>query len=176
MTTQNNTEVTYFNNSTTTACYINEIKRITPKKGDGFIAIKASMLDGSKDDMNYQSVDLIVRGKQAQEVIESFEAHWPNYNQDKETRSKVFANLRFASLGVKPYLNAQNQACAVISGRLIKIAYLKVNDTVVYQTASVNKEESSAVSDAAKAPVMEGELVQAPVGAQGGSFPLRTLL
>jgi len=135
--TNSNQENQYFNNSTTSPCYINQIKWIKPKRGDAFLSVKAALLDGLVSSPGYENIDLIVKGNQAKEVLQMFEENWPTYEQDKGSRNKIFANIRFGSIGTKPYLNKEKKPDSVLSGSLIKIAYCKVNDEVVYQQSQM---------------------------------------
>lgn len=138
--TQNN-ETKYYNNSTSSACYINEIKRVQPNRGDAFIAVKASLVDGPLDNPSYENIDLIVKGKQAQEVLESFEGQWPQYSQ--ENRPTIFANIRLVSLGVKAYMNGKQQPAAVLSGRLIKVNFCSINKVPVAIAAQPNQADTA---------------------------------
>ena len=160
--TNSTNENQYFNNSTSTPAVIHEVKRITPARGDEFVAIKASMLDGKCDNPSYENIDLIVKGEQAMQVLTSFENLWPTYGQDKEKRTKIFANLRIGSLGVKPYLTKKGDAAATLSGRLIKINYCKVNDVVV-DTAVGQSDASHEVLEADQTNVDSTETTQ-PAG------------
>ena len=142
--THSNQETQYNNNSTSSACYINEIKRIQPKRGDEFVALKVSLLDGKKDDPSYQNADLILTGTQARSVLEMFEDKWPNYSQ--QDRPTIFANIRFNSIGVKPYLKKNGEPDAVLSGRLIKVKFLSIDKQVIFQENHAQTEQQPAAS------------------------------
>ena len=168
--TQNN-ETAYYNNSTSSACYINEIKRVQPKRGDAFIAVKASLVDGPMDSPSYESIDLIVKGQQAQRVLESFENQWPTYSQ--KDRPTIFANVRFGSIGVKPYLNGQSLPSAVLSGRLIKVNYCSINKVPVVidaDEASQNDTAQNAASHTDAQPSAD-EVNVAQAAAPQGVYP-----
>lgn len=128
---------TFFNCILEGPAYLNEIKYVTPTKGKPYIAIKAALLEGLTDQPNKQFVDLIVVGDHAKTWLDSLKDYWPQgYGHDGPS---WFSVLRIGSVGVKPYLSKQdNTARAVLSGRLIRIDYLKVGDTV--QLPPVNAE------------------------------------
>ena len=155
--THSNQETQYNNNSTSSACYINEVKRIQPKRGDEFIALKVSLLDGKKDDPSYQNADLTLKGTQARHVIEMFEDKWPNYSQ--QDRPTIFANIRFGSIGVKPYLKKNGEPDAVLSGRLIKVKFLSIDKQVIFQENHAQTEQQPAVST--NNPPVSGEYIPA---------------
>lgn len=115
----------YFNFTADAVAYINEVKWIAPKKGDAFIALKVCILEGENgQDKVY--ADLIARGKQALEVLSSFEEEWPQGYGDN--RPKWFAGLRIGSLGTKPFLGKDGTPKAVLSGRLLAIKHLKIGE------------------------------------------------
>lgn len=124
MTTQNN-NVNFFNFTAEASAYLNEIKVVKlPRGGDPFVAIKATILEG-KDGKEKIPVDLILRGEQAAEVLNSQRAKWPQgYGHSGPT---WFAGLRIGSLNVKPFTKKDGTPGAVLSGRLLAIKWLKIN-------------------------------------------------
>lgn len=119
-----NTHNNYYDLTVDCIGYINEVKVVKPKKGDAFTAIKATLIEG-KDGENKISIDLILRGSQAAEVLKSQRSKWPqNYVHNGHT---WFAGLRIGSLGVKPFTKRDGSLGAVLSGRLLAIKWLKID-------------------------------------------------
>lgn len=165
--TNNTQETKYYNTSTSTACYINEIKRVKPNRGNAFLAVKASIVEGPMDNPVYQSVDLIVKGEQAKHVLALFEDQWPLYSH--KNRPTIFANIRFGSLGVKPFLTGNGEPAAVLSGRLIKVNFVSLNKEVIFQESSDDAETDNTSQPAPaqqQAPVEVQQPQPAPVAQQ----------
>lgn len=121
----------YFNFTATAVAYINEVRIITPKRGDKFCAIKAIVLEGNTEDPDKIPIDLIVRGSEAKSLIWNHKDQWPSYGGHK-----WFATLRIGSLNTKPYLDKKGEPSAVLSGRLLAISYLSIDGEEVYKVSS----------------------------------------
>ena len=117
-------QINYFNFTADAEAYVNEVKRVKPNRGNPFIALKVAILEGANGDKAY--CDLILVGKQAQEVIFALENEWPQGYQNNG--SAWFAGLRIGSLYAKPYLSKKGEPKAVLGGRLIAIKWLKIGD------------------------------------------------
>ena len=99
MATQNNAN--FFNFTADCVGYLNEVKQVKPKKGNPFVAIKATIIEG-KDGEEKIAADLILRGAQASQVLQSLEDEWP---QGFGHSGPIwFAGLRIGSLDTKPFL------------------------------------------------------------------------
>ncbi len=141
--TNSTQETAYYNNSTTSPVYLNEVKRITPERGDSYLACKAVLLDGPMDQPNYTNIDLNVKGPQAIEALESFEDQWPTgYTENASERIKAFASVRIGSISAKGFLKQDGTAGAVLKGKLMEVTYLKVNDSVLFSKNSQEDEAS----------------------------------
>ena len=117
-------QINYFNFTADAVAYVNEVKRVKPNRGNPFIALKVAILEGANGDKAY--CDLILVGKQAQEVIFALENEWPQGYQNYG--SAWFAGLRIGSLYAKPYLSKKGEPKAVLGGRLIAIKWLEIGD------------------------------------------------
>ena len=115
-------QINYFNFTADAVAYVNEVKRVKPNRGNPFIALKVAILEGANGDKAY--CDLILVGKQAQEVIFALENEWPQGYQNNG--SAWFAGLRLGSLYTKPYLSKKGEPKAVLGGRLIAIKWLEI--------------------------------------------------
>lgn len=115
----------FFNFTADAVAYINEVKWVTPKKGNPFMALKVCILEGQEAE-NKINTDLIVRGKQALGVLQELESEWPQGYAYAGPR--WFAGLRIGSLDTKPYLSKDGTPKAVLSGRLIAIKHLKIGE------------------------------------------------
>lgn len=114
----------YFNFTADAVAYLNEIK-VIDVNGYQTLAIKGCIIEG-KDGKSKSPVDLLVRGKQAEAVIESLEDWWPlGYNSGT---SEWFAGIRIGSIKAKPYVSKKDgQAKATLSARLIAFNWLKID-------------------------------------------------
>lgn len=131
----------YFNLTADAVGYIDEVKVVKPRKGDSFVALKATLLEG-QNGQERVGIDLILRGSQAAEVLDSLKAEWPQgYGHQGST---WFAGLRIGSLNVKPYLKRDGTAGAVLSGRLLAIKWLKINKEDIQVPAWQHDEHTSA--------------------------------
>ena len=119
MATQNNN---YFDFTADAVGYIDEVKVVKPR-GNSFIALKATLLEG-KDGQEKIPMDLILRGSQAAEVLNSLQTAWPQGFGHQGPA--WFAGLRIGSLGVKPFTKKDGSPSAVLSGRLLAIKWLKI--------------------------------------------------
>ena len=118
-------QTNYFNSTADAVAYVNEVKRVKPNRGNPFIALKVAILEGANGETKAYC-DLILVGKQAQEVIFALENEWPQGYQNNG--STWFAGLRIGSLYAKPYLSKKGEPKAVLGGRLIAIKWLKIGD------------------------------------------------
>ena len=117
-----NDQKNFFNFTADAVGYINEIRRGQPRKGEAFVALKATLLEG-KDGEEKISADLILRGAQASQVLQSLEDEWPHFGHTGPT---WFAGIRLGSLNVKPFTKKDGTPGAVLSGRLLAIKWLKL--------------------------------------------------
>ncbi len=121
MATQNNAN--FFNFTADCVGYLNEVKQVKPKKGNPFVAIKATIIEG-KDGEEKIAADLILRGAQASQVLQSLEDEWP---QGFGHSGPIwFAGLRIGSLNTKPFLKKDGTPGAVLCGRLLAIKWLRI--------------------------------------------------
>jgi len=142
--TNSTQETAYYNNSTTSPAYINEVKRITPERGNPYLACKAVLLDGRVDQPNYTYIDLNVKGPQAIEALEAFENQWPTgYSENVSDRISVFASIRIGSISAKGFLKQDKTIGTVLKGKLMEVTYLKVGDNVIRTSNSAQDETAS---------------------------------
>lgn len=117
-------QTNYFNFTCDATAYLNEIKMVTPRQGKPYVAIRASILEG-RDGENKISIDLTIRGKQAQEVLHSLESEWPRGYGSRSP--KWFAGIRIGSLNSKSFFRGNGQPGSTLSGRLLAIKWLKID-------------------------------------------------
>ncbi len=67
--TNSQKEVTYFNLHTTGIGYLSDIREVTPKKGDSFLACRIAALVGESSAPEYRYFDMKVVGEEAVKLI-----------------------------------------------------------------------------------------------------------
>lgn len=123
MNAQNQTS-NFFNFTADAVAYLNEIKLIEIN-GHQCVAVKGCIIEG-KDGKSKSPVDMLVRGKQAADVIYALEEWWPQgYGSDSP---RWFAGIRIGSIKAKPYVSKEGEAKAVLSARLLAVKWLKIDD------------------------------------------------
>ncbi len=126
MTTQTN-ENKFFNFTANATCYVNDIRTVK-SQGKDYVSFKVAILEGAAEKTNKIFADLIVSGKQAQEIVEAYRNYWPSFNT--HNGHKWFASIRIGSLYAKTYEH-KGKIAATLGGRLLKITYLKIGETVI---------------------------------------------
>ena len=113
----------YFDSVLYARAYLNEIKIIpSKKKGDkGYCAINASIVGlGTDGQKTYTTLDLVVRGKPAKEVLIQFQSCWPA-DRTKREANPWLADVNIGSIHAESYRKRDGSTAAVLKGRLLNI-------------------------------------------------------
>lgn len=124
-------EKKYFDSILYTRAYINEVKLIEPKKGSKYCAVNASILDEDSDGKKiYRTIDLIVSGQKAKEILWKLREKWPADRMARKSAPWI-ADINIGSLRAEAYPKKDGTVGAVLKGRLLNIRALKVGDEQV---------------------------------------------
>lgn len=124
----------YFDSVLYARAYLNEIKIIpSKKKGDkGYCAINASIVGLGKDGQKtYTTIDLVVRGKPAKEVLQRFRDRWPA-DRTKREANPWLADVNIGSIHAESYRKRDGSTAAVLKGRLLNIRALRIGEETVH--------------------------------------------
>ena len=116
-------ENTYFNSVMYARAYINEVKLVESKKKGAkpYCAINASIIEAGADGNKiYRTIDLIVRGKPAKEVLQRFRDRWPA-DRTKREANPWLADVNIGSIHAESYRKRDGSTAAVLKGRLLNI-------------------------------------------------------
>lgn len=125
--------VEYFDSVLYCRAYLNEVKLVDGKKGKKpYCAINASFLEAGADGKTvYRTIDLIVRGKPAKELLWQFKDRWPA-NRMKREANPWLADVNIGSIRVESYRKRDGSIAAVLKGRLINIRALRIGGETVH--------------------------------------------
>lgn len=125
--------VEYFDSVLYARAFINEVKLVDGKKGKKpYCAINASFLEAGADDKKvYRTIDLIVRGKPAKELLWQFKDRWPA-DRTKRDGDAWLADINVGSLRVESYRKRDGGTAAVLKGRLLNIRALRIGKDIVH--------------------------------------------
>ena len=129
----NNTQ--YFDLHTSAFGFFNRIRKVVPNRGEPFWSVDISACRGDAGEKTY--FDCNVVGKEAIALFDQYLADVQD--TDVVTASVVISDLRVEQYTYKTGKKA-GQPGVSLKGRVIRIKYLKVNDTVVFKTESEAKE------------------------------------
>ena len=124
----------YFDSVLYARAYLNEIKIIpSKKKGDkGYCAINASIVGLGKDGQKtYTTIDLVVRGKPAKEVLQRFRDRWPA-DRTKREANPWLADVNIGSIHAESYRKRDGSTAAVLKGRLLNIRALRIGQETAH--------------------------------------------
>lgn len=105
--------------------YLNRIRTVTPKKAPVYQACTVNVMMGAGDSVEYQSVDCIIVGKVALQVVNMLKA-------DVEKKSKVIVGVRVSDLKPDFYEFPDRETGEMVQreglkGRLLQITFAKVD-------------------------------------------------
>ena len=126
--------VEYFDSVLYARAFINEGKLVESRKKGAkpYSAINASIVEAGADDKKvYRTIDLIVRGKPAKEVLVQFRDRWPA-DRNKREQDPWLADINVGSIHVESYRKRDGSTAAVLKGRLLNIRALKIGKDVVH--------------------------------------------
>nr|QOU99420.1 Periplasmic protein TonB [Pseudomonas syringae pv. actinidiae] len=148
-------ETKYFDLYTVGIGYLNRIREVKPRKGDPFMAVTIAALKGSTDSVEYSYIDCNVVGAEADKLIRRCQ-------EAVAADKKVLVSFRIGDLwpDVFTYSSGakQGQTGVSLKGRLLYLAWIKVEGEYVYQAPQ--KEEAPASSESSQSeatPVVQSE-------------------
>ncbi len=121
-----NSNIRYFNTHTEGFGYLNGLKEIHPKPGQNFKPFLAStftLLEGNPDSPKKKYIDVQIVGEKLSEFFKG-------YQQQLNSETSVFLNLRLADLNADMWGEPGNQKIKW-SAKVINVLYMKVGDVVV---------------------------------------------
>ncbi|ERF77897.1 STY4534 family ICE replication protein [Gallibacterium anatis] len=131
MTTQTQ-QTNFFNLHTSGIGYLNDIREVTPKKGNPFLACRISALTGDSEAPEYRFFDTNVVGKDAEKLIRRCQ------KAVSEGR-KVIISFVLADLWTDTYVVAKDtkyhkkgDTAVSLKARLIRIKMIKIDGEVKY--------------------------------------------
>jgi hypothetical protein len=152
-------ESKYFDLHTRGFGYLNRVRWVDPKGGrraDRFLACEINALHGDTSQPEYTKFDVIVSGKDAIELVD-------RHGEDVEAGRKVLVWFTIGDIWSHAYMREEldrktrrptgkEVAAAVIKGRLLRIARIKVDGEVVYEAdkpeAEMDEREAESGADA----------------------------
>lgn len=136
-----NNAVTHFDLHTTGVGYLNRAREVKPQSGKKFKpfwSVGISALHGNINDVEYSRIDTIIVGSDACELIKQ-------YKQDiNQQDSRVICGFKIGDIYAEPFINNKGESRAVIKGRLLYIAWIKVNGDMVYKAEKPQTESPEA--------------------------------
>ena len=122
----------YFDSVLYARAYLNEIKLVDGKKGKKpYCAINASIVEAGADGKVYRTIDLIVRGKPAKEVLQRFRSQWPA-DRTKREQKPWLADVNIGSIRVESFRKRDGSTAAVLKGRLLNIRALRIGQETAH--------------------------------------------
>ncbi|EFW87189.1 MULTISPECIES: STY4534 family ICE replication protein [Pseudomonas syringae group] len=148
-------ESKYFDLHTTGIGYLNRIREVKPRKGNPFMAVTVAALKGSTDSAEYAYIDCNVVGAEADKLIRRCQ-------EAVAAEKKVLVSFRIGDIWADVFTYSsgakQGQAGVSLKGRLLYLAWIKVEGEYVYQAPQ--KEEAPASSESSESettPVVHSE-------------------
>ncbi|TYG35310.1 DUF3577 domain-containing protein [Lonepinella koalarum] len=126
------TQKTYFNLHTTGIGYLNDIREVTPKKGNAFIACRIAALVGDSNDPEYRFFDCNIAGTDTEKLIKRCE---PAVKDEKKVLiSFVMADLWFDTFTYASdnKYHKKGETGVSLKGRLIRIKSIKIDGELKY--------------------------------------------
>ncbi|KAA8690089.1 STY4534 family ICE replication protein [Pseudomonas caricapapayae] len=148
-------ETKYFDLHTTGIGYLNRIREVKPRKGNPFMAVTVAALKGCTDSAEYAYIDCNVVGAEADKLIRRCQ-------EAVDAGKKVLVSFRIGDIwaDIFTYTSGakQGQTSASLKGRLLYLAWIKVEGEYVYQTQQKEEAPASSESTASEtAPVVQAE-------------------
>ena len=125
--------VEYFDSVLYARAFINEIKLVESRKKGAkpYCAINASIVEAGADGKVYRTIDLIVRGKPAKELLWQFKDRWPA-DRTKRDGNAWLADINIGSIRVESFHKRDGSTAAVLKGRLLNIRALRIGKETVH--------------------------------------------
>jgi hypothetical protein len=147
--------------------YLSRIRKAGKGKNT-FLCCTINALRGSSDDVQYTKFDLIVRGKTANEIVQSLEA-------DIDAKRKVIVSFKASDIYPESYVIESGEYAGKtvlnIKGRLLQIKSAKVNgvaivlpsDDVENDTPKADGANNAQALTAAEQPAVKTETVSSEI-------------
>ncbi len=137
-------EKKYFNQHIYGVGYLNNVRTITPPKGDSYLLVKVAALQGPEDDYSYTFYDCRVIGTVAKELVKKCA-------QAVNSGETVFVRFIISGIWVVPFIyqqgEKQGQPGANLRANLLSVPMMMINGDVVY-TAPPKEENADSASSA----------------------------
>ncbi|WP_057447696.1 STY4534 family ICE replication protein [Pseudomonas syringae group genomosp. 3] len=135
-------ETKYFDLHTTGIGYLNRIREVKPRKGNPFMAVTVAALKGCTTSAEYAFIDCNVVGAEAEKLIRRSQ-------EAVVAGKKVLVSFRIGDIWADTFTygsgDKQGQTGVSLKGRLLYLAWIKVEGEYVYQAPL--KEEAPASSE-----------------------------
>ncbi|RMM78060.1 Periplasmic protein TonB, link inner and outer membrane [Pseudomonas syringae pv. maculicola] len=135
-------ESKYFDLHTTGIGYLNRIREVKPRKGNPFMAVTVAALKGCTTSAEYAFIDCNVVGAEAEKLIRRSQ-------EAVVAGKKVLVSFRIGDIWADTFTygsgEKQGQTGVSLKGRLLYLAWIKVDGETVYQAPA--KEEAPASSE-----------------------------
>ena len=120
----------YFNLHITGIGYLNDVRWVTPAKGDPYLACRITALNGPVTKPEYRYFDARVSGQKAQDLIH-------NYKAAVEEKKKVLMGFRLGDLWTDIFTYSKGprtgQQAVGLKARLLFINWVKIDGEMVYR-------------------------------------------
>ncbi len=128
MSTSNN-EKRYFDLHTTGLGYVSRVREVKVNRGQNFVAVDISALHGLSDNVTYTRFDCRVCGFEAEKIIRQL-------MPDIQTDHRVLIGFKIGDIYPETFTytsgDKQGQTGVSLKGRLLRIAWAKVDGQTVY--------------------------------------------
>lgn len=142
----------YFDLHTRGLGYMGRVREVAVKRGGTFMACDISALHGSSDSVEYTKFDCRVSGQEAERVVKK--AMQAANDRDR----KVLVGFTIGDIYPEAFEYAKGEKAGTtgveIKGRLLKVAFLKVDGETVYtapKQAEVETAPAAAITETAEA-------------------------
>ena len=125
----NNESTKYFDLHTNGIGYIHRLRKVEPKRGDGFYAVSISALHGQIDDPLYSRFDCRITGAEAEKRLLALKGAI-------EADKPVLVGFKIGDIYPEAFEyrsgDKQGQTGCVIKGRLLQIRWAKIDGEHVF--------------------------------------------
>ncbi len=130
----------YFDLHTTGFGYLNRMREVSLKRSQSFWAIDISALHGSADDVQYTKFDCRISGSEAQEILLKFKP-------DIDAKKKVLIGFKIGDIYPDTFVyekgDKAGQTGVVLKGRLLRVAWVKVDGQTLYSAPKDEQADSA---------------------------------
>lgn len=130
----------YFDLHTNGIGYLNRIRQVNVRKGNPFIAVTIAALHGAADEVEYTYIDCKVAGGEAERLVRRCQ-------QAESAGRKILVAFRIGDLWIDTFTYDKGdrigQTGVCLKGRLLFIAWIKIDGETVYQAPEKEPERSA---------------------------------